>query len=153
MPYRAYIEGSVRRDAPRSTSLRIKQQFSTRVSAPRLSSFVYAGGESVRRQRTGEDGRYAPVPLDIRSQWHHRGAYLYENVEICAADPRCTLSTASSLCISPLESPTVANVEKRCGAPGPSLRLRLRSGRQKASCVQDDREPAASMVTREELLL
>ena len=105
------------------------------------------------KQRQREDWRYARLILDIRSQWHHRGAYLYENVEICAADPRCTLSTASSLCISPLESPTVANVEKRCGAPGPSLRLRLRSGRQKASCVQDDREPAASMVTREELLL
>ena len=42
MPYRAYIEGSVRRDAPRSTSLRIKQQLSTRVSVHRLSPFAYA---------------------------------------------------------------------------------------------------------------
>ena len=49
-----------------------------------------------------EDGRYAPVIRDIRSQWHHRGAYLHKNVEICAADPRYTLSTASSGCISPL---------------------------------------------------
>ncbi|MBO8451287.1 MAG: hypothetical protein IAC06_00175 [Bacteroidetes bacterium] len=75
-----------------------------------------------------EDGRYAPVPLDIRSQWHHRGAYLYANVEICAADPWYTPSVASSGRISPMESPAAANVEKRCGAPDPSLRLRLRSG-------------------------
>ena len=53
------------------------------------------------RQRTREDGRYAPLTLDIHSQWHHRGAYLHKNVEICAADPRYMLSTASSLCISP----------------------------------------------------
>ena len=52
-------------------------------------------------QRQMEDGRYAPVTLNIRSQWHYRGAYLHKNVEICAADPRYTLSTASSLCISP----------------------------------------------------
>ena len=54
--------------------------------------------------------RYAPLTLDIRSQWHHRGAYLYANVEICAADPRYMLSTASSLCISP----EVCTVENRC---------------------------------------
>ena len=45
--------------------------------------------------------RYAPAPLNIRSQRHPRGAYLHKNVEICAADPRYMLSTASSLCISP----------------------------------------------------
>ena len=49
----------------------------------------------------GEDGRYAPAIRDIRSQWHHRGAYLYANVEICAADPRYTPSVASLGCISP----------------------------------------------------
>ena len=53
-------------------------------------------------QRPMEDGRYAPVIRDIRSRWHHRGAYLHKNVEICAVDPRYTLSTASSGCISPL---------------------------------------------------
>ena len=52
-------------------------------------------------QRQMENGRYAPVTLNIRSQWHYRGAYLHKNVEICAADHRYTLSTASSLCISP----------------------------------------------------
>ena len=38
-------------------------------------------------QRPKEDGRYAPVTFNIRSRWHHRGAYLHKNVEICAADP------------------------------------------------------------------
>ena len=77
-------------------------------------------------QSPREDGRYAPVTFNIRSQWHHRGAYLHKNVEICAADPRYTLSTASSGCISPLASPAAANVENKCGAPDPSLCLRLR---------------------------
>ena len=47
------------------------------------------------------DGRYAPLTLNIRSRWHHRGAYLYANVEICAADPWYTPSVASCLRISP----------------------------------------------------
>ena len=54
--------------------------------------------------------RYAPAPLNIRSQRHPRGAYLHKNVEICAADPRYMLSTASSLRISP----EVCTVENRC---------------------------------------
>ena len=53
------------------------------------------------KQRQREDWRYARLILDIRSQWHHRGAYLRENVEICAADPRYTPSVASSGRISP----------------------------------------------------
>ncbi len=91
MPLRAYIEWSVRRDVDRAASLRIRRQFSPGVSHPRLFFFAYAGGESVRPSRgrhcRGEDWRYARPILDIRSQWHHRGAYLRENVEICAADP------------------------------------------------------------------
>ena len=59
-------------------------------------------------QRPSGDGRYAPAIRDIRSQWHHRGAYLYANVEICAADPWYTPSVASSGRISPLDSPTVS---------------------------------------------
>ena len=70
-----------------------------------------------------EDGRYAPVTINIHSQWHHRGAYLCANVEICAADPRYTLSTASSGCISLLKLQTAVNVEDQCGASDPSLRL------------------------------
>ena len=54
--------------------------------------------------------RYAPAPLNIRSQRHPRGAYLHKNVEICAADPRYMLSTASSLCISP----EMCTGENRC---------------------------------------
>ena len=34
MPYRAYIEGSVRRDVDRAASLRIRQPFSIRISVP-----------------------------------------------------------------------------------------------------------------------
>ena len=59
-------------------------------------------------QRPSGDGRYAPAIRDIRSQWHHRGAYLYANVEICAADPWYTPSVASSGRISPLDSPAAA---------------------------------------------
>ncbi|MBO8451466.1 MAG: hypothetical protein IAC06_01090 [Bacteroidetes bacterium] len=59
------------------------------------------------------DGRYAPLTLNIRSLRHHRGAYLYTNVEICAADPRYMLSTASSLCISPLDSPAAVRFADR----------------------------------------
>ncbi len=86
------------------------------MQAEAASSLAEAGG----------DGRYAPVTLNIRSLWHHRGAYLYANVEICAADPRYAPSVASSLHISPLESP----VDARCvrdrepvAAPDPSLTL------------------------------
>ena len=71
MPYRAYIEGTVRRDAVLSTSLRIKQQFSIRISVPRLSPFAYAGGDSVcsgrDRAGTGDMRRrsviYAPSSI------------------------------------------------------------------------------------------
>ena len=77
----------------------------------------------------GEDGRYAPAIRDIRSQWHHRGAYLYANVEICTADPRYTLSTASSGSISLLESQAAANVENQCGISDPSLPLRMTKSR------------------------
>ena len=81
----------VRRDASLSTSLRIRRQFSPGVSHPRLFFFAYAGGGGINpargRHGGGEDGRYAPPPLGIRSERHHRGAYLRENVEICAADP------------------------------------------------------------------
>ena len=129
MPLRAYIEWSVRRDVDRAASLRIRRQFSPGVSHPRLFFFAYAGGESVRpaigrhcRGRTGDMrgrpsiyafsgiigahisakmSRYARLILDIRSQRHHQGAYLRENVEICAADPRYTLPVASSGRISP----------------------------------------------------
>ena len=47
------------------------------------------------------DERYAPLTLNIHSQWHHRDAYLYANVEICAADPWYTPSVASLGSISP----------------------------------------------------
>ena len=80
-------------------------------------------------QRPKEDGRYAPVTFNIRSRWHHRGAYLHKNVEICAADPRYTLSTASSGSISPLASPVAADVEDQCGTPDPSLTLRMTRSR------------------------
>ena len=80
-------------------------------------------------QRPKEDGRYAPVTFNIRSRWHHRGAYLHKNVEICAVAPRYTLSTASSGCISPLESPAAADVEDQCGTPDPSLTLRMTRSR------------------------
>ena len=67
--------------------------------------------------------------------------------EICADNPRYTLSTASSGRISPLESPVTVKVENQCGAPDPSLRLRLCSGWQKqrhsewqkTGWVQDDK--------------
>ena len=80
-------------------------------------------------QRPKEDGRYAPVTFNIRSRWHHRGAYLHKNVEICAAAPRYTLSTASSGSISPLASPVAADVEDQCDTPDPSLTLRMTRSR------------------------
>ena len=43
----AFNMGPVRRDAARSTSLRIKQPFSPRISASLHSTFAYAGGDSV----------------------------------------------------------------------------------------------------------
>ena len=108
----AFNMGPVCRDVAGLTSLRIKQQLSTRISVHRLFPFAYAGGDSVcsgrdragmgdmRRQSViyapsgiiGEHismqmSRYARPTLDIRLQRHHQGAYLRENVEICAADP------------------------------------------------------------------
>ena len=68
--------------------------------------------------------RYARLTLDIRFLRHHQGAYLL------------------------WESSLAVNVEKRCGAPDPSLRLRLRSGRQKAGCVYGDKGGTSSMMTR-----
>ena len=93
--------GPVRRDAARSTSLRIKQPFSPRISASLHSTFAYAGGDGIHhsrgRRRTGDMrrrsviyapsgiigvhismqmSRYARPTLGIRLQWHHRGAYL-----------------------------------------------------------------------------
>ena len=64
----AFNMGPVCRDVAGLTSLRIKQQFSTRISVHRLSSFAYAGGDSVcpgrGRERTGDMRRrsviYAP---------------------------------------------------------------------------------------------
>ena len=82
------------------------------------------------------DWRYAPLTLNIRSQRHHRGAYLYANVEICAADPRYTLSTTSSPRISPLKSPWL-----------PMWRTNL--VQQILRFAQNDRKRAASMVTKE----
>ena len=136
----------VRRDVAGLTSLRIRQQFSTKISVPRLFPFAYAGGDGIHpgrgRWRTGDMHRrpsiYAPSGI-IGEHMHHRGAYLHKNVEICAADPRYTLSTASSGCISPLESPAAARCvrdREPVGAPDPSLRL-----------------AASSMVTRKRLRL
>ena len=96
--------GPVCRDVAGLTSLRIKQQFSTRISVHRLSSFAYAGGDSVcpGRGRAGmgdmrrrsviyapsgiigvhismQMSRYARSTIDIRLQWHLRGAYLLWN--------------------------------------------------------------------------
>ena len=96
--------GPVCRDVAGLTSLRIKQQLSTRISVHRLSSFAYAGGDSVcsGRDRAGmgdmrrrsviyapsgiigehismQMSRYARPTLGIRLQWHHRGAYLLWN--------------------------------------------------------------------------
>ena len=55
----------VRRDAPRSTSLRIKQQFSIRIPVPRLSHFTNAGGDDNRpgrgQGRTGDMHRYPSI--------------------------------------------------------------------------------------------
>ena len=93
--------GPVCRDVAGLTSLRIKQQLSTRISVHRLFPFAYAGGDSVcpgrGRERTGDMrrrsviyapggilgvhisakmSRYARPTLDIRLQWHHQGAYL-----------------------------------------------------------------------------
>ena len=101
-----------------------------------------------RRKRppaeNGGGGRYAPVTLDIRSQWHHRGAYLYANVEICAADPWYTPSVASCLCLSPLKSPVAVNVEKH---------VVLQILHSASGFVQDDKGEASSIVTREGLRL
>ena len=101
--------GPVCRDVAGLTSLRIKQQFSTRISVHRLSSFAYAGGDSVCPGR----GRAGMGDMRRRSVIYAPGgiigvgAYLYANVEICAADPWYTPSVASSGRISPLDSPTV----------------------------------------------
>ena len=97
----AFNMGPVCRDVAGLTSLRIKQQLSTRISVHRLFPFAYAGGDSVcsgrdragmgdmRRQSViyapsgiiGEHismqmSRYARPTLGIRLQWHHQGAYL-----------------------------------------------------------------------------
>ena len=117
MPYRAYIEGSVRRDAARSTSLRIRQPFSPGISVPRLSPFAYAGGGGINPGRElGRMGdmhpqpsiyvscgiigvhistkmsRYAPATLNIRFQWHLACAYLlwnYRRLPMCTGQGTC----------------------------------------------------------------
>ena len=90
----------VRRDVAGLTSLRIRQQFSTKISVPRLFPFAYAGGDGIHpgrgRWRTGDMhrrpsiyapsiigehistkmSRYARLTLDIRFLRHHQGAYL-----------------------------------------------------------------------------
>ena len=96
----------VRRDVAGLTPLRIKQQFSIRISVPRLSPFAYAGGDSVcsGRDRAGtgdmrrrsviyapsgiigvhismQMSRYARPTLGIRLQWHHQGAYLHKALQ------------------------------------------------------------------------
>ena len=100
----AFNMGPVCRDVARLTSLRIKQQLSTRISVHRLFPFAYAGGDSVcsGRDRAGmgdmrrrsviyapsgiigehismQMSRYARPTLDIRFLRHHRGAYLFWN--------------------------------------------------------------------------
>ncbi len=92
----------VRRGVAGLTPLRIKQQFSTIDICPSTFPFRLCRREQHPSwQRPMEDGRYAPLTLNIRSQWHHRGAYLHKNVEICTADPQYTLPVASSGSISP----------------------------------------------------
>ena len=115
----------VRRDAVLSTSLRIKQQFSIRISVPRLSPFAYAGGDSVcsGRDRAGTGdmrgrpsiyifsgiigahisakmSRYARLILDIRLQWHHQGAYLRNESE---GEKQASKSPAAARCVTDRE--------------------------------------------------
>ena len=66
----------VRRDVVGLTPLRIRQQFSTRISVSLPLSSIQA--ETASALAEAEGGQ-----------------------EICAADPQYTLSVASSLCISP----------------------------------------------------
>ena len=119
-PFRCHSERS-EESVPKTIRACAQRRRSSRVSAHKttilhenISSLTFPFRLCRRRQhpvwqRPREDRRYAPVTLNIRSRWHHRGAYLHKNVEICAADPRYTLSTASSGCISPLESQAAAN--------------------------------------------
>ena len=162
MPYRAYIEGPVRRDV----ALRIRQQFSTRVSVHRLSLFVYAGGESILpgrgRWRTGDMHRYPsiyapsgiirahismqmsryarPTP-GIRLQWHHRGAYLLWNHQRL---PMWRSDVVHQI----LHSASGSVQDDRKPAPFRMTESQLRSGRQRTGCSYGDKGGDSSMMTR-----
>ena len=61
---------------------------------------IYAPSGIIGVHISMQMSRYARSTIDIRLQWHLRGAYLYANVEICAVNHRYTPSVASSGCIS-----------------------------------------------------
>ena len=127
MPYRAYIEGSVRRDAARSTSLRIRQPFSPGISVPRLSPFAYAGGGGINPGRElGRMGDMHPQPS------------IYVSCGIIGVHISFGI-TGGCQCARDREP---AGNSRSFTSPAASFRM------TKISFVQDDNTAASSMVTR-----
>ena len=129
MPYRAYIEGPVRRDV----ALRIRQQFSTRVSVHRLSLFVYAGGESILpgrgRWRTGDMHRYPSIYAFYGIIRAHISYGITSGCQ-CGEAMWCTRSFTPP------------------PAPFRMTESQLRSGRQRTGCSYGDKGGDSSMMTR-----